>query len=160
MIEPRTAQAPHDVAGHYDELDPIYRAVWGEHVHHGLWTTGRETVEQATDALSLAVAGKLGLNGGEALVDIGCGYGGTAALFARRFDSRVTGFSLSTAQIDVARARCDPRLTFHRRDALRHLHLRKTKGYAMILYGSSFSPFVRKVLAFAAERGVMGRRAS
>ncbi|SFS00916.1 methyltransferase domain-containing protein [Sphingomonas jatrophae] len=118
MIEPRTRQSPADVAGHYDELDHIYRAVWGEHVHHGLWTSGRETSEEATEALSLAVADRLGLRGGEALVDIGCGYGATAALFARRFDARVTGFSLSPAQVAVAAARGDARLSFHVRDWL------------------------------------------
>ncbi len=31
--DPRTA-----IADHYDALDPFYRSVWGEHVHHGLWT--------------------------------------------------------------------------------------------------------------------------
>ncbi|RZM06556.1 MAG: SAM-dependent methyltransferase, partial [Sphingomonas sp.] len=56
MIVPRTPQAAADVAVHYDELDAIYRAVWGEHVHHGLWRTGRESSAEATVTLSLAVA--------------------------------------------------------------------------------------------------------
>ena len=42
MIVPRRAMATSDVADHYDELDVFYREVWGEHVHHGLWRTGRE----------------------------------------------------------------------------------------------------------------------
>lgn len=36
MILPNHAQQPEDVADHYDELDSVYRAIWGEHVHHGL----------------------------------------------------------------------------------------------------------------------------
>ena len=42
MIVPNAPQSAADVAGHYDELDAVYRAIWGEHVHHGLWRTGRE----------------------------------------------------------------------------------------------------------------------
>lgn len=120
MIVPKRVPGVREVGGHYDGLDTIYRALWGEHVHHGLWETGAETVAQATDALSLRVAAGLGLADGlgatPALADIGCGYGATAALFARRFDARVTGFTLSAAQAAVARARGDARLACHVRD--------------------------------------------
>ena len=51
MIVPRETQTSAAVAEHYDELDPFYREIWGEHVHHGLWTTGRETPDQAVEAL-------------------------------------------------------------------------------------------------------------
>ena len=43
MIFPRDPQTAADVGGHYDELDETYRSIWGEHVHHGYWRTGRET---------------------------------------------------------------------------------------------------------------------
>ena len=78
MIVPREAQTSGDVAGHYDELDQVYRDIWGEHVHHGLWRSGRESVAEATDALTDLVAARLGVQPGERLVDIGCGYGATA----------------------------------------------------------------------------------
>jgi hypothetical protein len=35
------------VGGHYDELDAFYRYIWGEHLLHGLWTSGKETPEKA-----------------------------------------------------------------------------------------------------------------
>jgi tocopherol O-methyltransferase len=60
VIHARTPQTGADVAGHYDELDPVYRALWGEHVHHGLWTTGNETPAEAVTALSDRVATLLG----------------------------------------------------------------------------------------------------
>ena len=50
MITPREVQSAADVAGHYDDLDTFYREIWGDHVHHGYWTTGRETPEQAVEA--------------------------------------------------------------------------------------------------------------
>ena len=39
MILAGSAQTPAAVAAHYDELDPFYREIWGEHVHHGYWAT-------------------------------------------------------------------------------------------------------------------------
>jgi tocopherol O-methyltransferase len=117
MIEPKTLQTGADVAGHYDELDQIYREIWGEHVHHGLWRTGRERVAEATDALADLVAERLAPAPGNQLADIGCGYGKTAAQLAERLGVSVTGFTLSEAQAEVARARPGP-LTFHVRDWL------------------------------------------
>lgn len=98
MIIPRQLQDSAAVADHYDELDPIYRQLWGEHVHHGLWRTGREDSQQAVEALSDLVALKLGFGAGDHLVDIGCGYGATARRFAAR-GANVTGFTLSAEQL-------------------------------------------------------------
>lgn len=117
MIEPRTTQTSTDVAGHYDELDAIYREIWGEHVHHGLWETGRESVAEATDALSDLVAAQLDANPGDCIVDIGCGYGATAARLAEASNVSVTGFTLSEEQARIARKRPGA-LTFHVRDWL------------------------------------------
>ncbi len=47
MIVPSELPSSTDVAEHYDELDWVYREIWGEHVHHGLWLTGVETPETA-----------------------------------------------------------------------------------------------------------------
>jgi len=117
MIVPNVAQAEADVAGHYDELDPVYRAVWGDHVHHGLWTSGRETPAQAVEALADLVGERLAPRPGDCLVDIGCGYGATAARFAERLGVAVTGLTLSKAQHRIASARGGA-LSFHVRDWL------------------------------------------
>jgi tocopherol O-methyltransferase len=117
MIYPRDPQTAADVGGHYDELDETYRSIWGEHVHHGYWRTGRETPEEATDALVGLVAERLELRPGLKLVDIGCGYGASAARLAARDGVEVTGFTLSEAQWRVAAAR-EGALDFYRRDWL------------------------------------------
>lgn len=101
MIVPRTSHGAAAVADHYDELDRIYRQLWGEHVHHGLWRSGRETPEAAVAALSDLVAEQLGFGAGAKLVDIGCGYGATARRFATR-GAEVTGLTLSAAQAAAA----------------------------------------------------------
>jgi tocopherol O-methyltransferase len=56
---------------HYDELDAFYRELWGDHVHHGLWRTGREPAAVAVVQLVDLVAERLGLRAGERVVDIG-----------------------------------------------------------------------------------------
>ncbi len=105
MIEPGAMRGHEEVADHYNELDRVYREVWGEHVHHGYWTTGRESSRQAVVALSNLVGDRLAPQRGEHLCDIGCGYGATAEHFAKRYEVKVTGFTLSEEQYKFAAAR-------------------------------------------------------
>jgi tocopherol O-methyltransferase len=113
MIVPRTAQTAEAVARHYDTLDRFYREIWGEHVHHGLWRSGRETPLEAVEALTALVAEKLALRPGDQVCDVGCGYGGTARLLADRWGCDVTGLTLSEKQLAYAASahpRTNPRL--------------------------------------------------
>lgn len=98
MIVPHSRPDAVAVADHYDELDPIYRSLWGEHVHHGLWITGRESPAEAVEALSDLVAGLIDPAPGARVVDIGCGYGGTARRIAQTRYAEVTGLTLSVVQ--------------------------------------------------------------
>jgi tocopherol O-methyltransferase len=118
VIVPDIPQNAVAVADHYDELDPIYRQVWGEHVHHGLWATGRETPAEAVEALIHTVGDRLRLMPGEACVDIGCGYGSTARQLAAARRVRVTGFTISAEQANYAAAHPAPDVDVHLRDWL------------------------------------------
>jgi tocopherol O-methyltransferase len=118
MIVPDVPQTAAGVALHYDELDPAYRRIWGEHVHHGYWRTGRETPVQATEALVRLVEERLALAPGQSVCDIGCGYGATAADLASRGGVAVTGLTLSAEQAKVAQARAAPGVTVLVRDWL------------------------------------------
>ncbi|HEX8297553.1 MAG TPA: methyltransferase domain-containing protein [Rubricoccaceae bacterium] len=108
MVLPRSAPAADATGHHYDELDGFYRDVWGDHVHHGLFATGRESVAEATDALAARVVDASGVRPGERAVDIGCGYGATAHLAAVRTGAHVLGLTLSEAQAAAARMRTVP----------------------------------------------------
>jgi tocopherol O-methyltransferase len=105
VIYPNRPQSAADVALHYDELDLTYRRIWGEHVHHGYWRTGRETPAEAAEALVRFVADRLALEPGQRAVDIGCGYGATAGWLAEHRGVEVTGLTLSEAQAAVGRTR-------------------------------------------------------
>ena len=90
------------VASHYDELDPFYRSLWGEHVHHGLWESGRESSVEAVTALSRRVALRAEIKPGQRVCDVGCGYGGTARLLAREYGAEVIGITVSRKQYEGA----------------------------------------------------------
>ncbi|QQL45158.1 SAM-dependent methyltransferase [Sulfuriroseicoccus oceanibius] len=102
--------ASSNVARHYDELDPVYRAVWGDALHHGLWTTGRESLGEAVDALEcelVAALGQAGVNGGR-VVDVGCGNGVLSGRLQHELGVEVVGVTVSPVQ--AARAAEDPSL--------------------------------------------------
>ncbi|MEA3004041.1 MAG: tocopherol O-methyltransferase [Sphingomonadales bacterium] len=105
MIFPDLPQTARDVGHHYDELDQAYRDIWGEHVHHGYWISGRETPAAAAEALVRLVADRLDLGPGQEVCDIGCGYGATGGWLAEHRQVKVTGFTISEAQARIGRAR-------------------------------------------------------
>ena len=62
-------------------------------------------LEQAQEAKKRHIAAKLLLKPGCHVLDIGCGWGGMALTLARLADVQVTGITLSTEQLAVARER-------------------------------------------------------
>jgi len=110
------------VAAHYDRLDELYREAWGEHVHHGLWLTGDETVERAAVQLAERVIAAAEIEPGDAVCDVGCGYGATSRMLAREHGARVTAFTVSSGQFAEAQgaARPDDEIRFELRDWLRN----------------------------------------
>lgn len=108
------------VARHYDALDQVYRAVWGEHVHHGYWTDRGQSPEQAVRALVELVADAARIGPGTRVCDVGCGYGASARLLAGERGALVTGLTLSGAQARYAHSRERPGVTVLQRDWLRN----------------------------------------
>ena len=102
MIYPQSVQSNEDVARHYDGLDTFYREVWSDHLHHGYWECGDETVEEAVTALVDLVASRAALTAGARVCDVGCGYGAAASYLASRYDADVTGITLSELQYRYA----------------------------------------------------------
>lgn len=102
MITPERIAAGLDVARHYDELDRFYLDVWGEHVHHGLWLSGRERPEDAVRQLVDLVALSAPIAPGDTVCDIGAGYGATARQLASEFGAQVTALTISARQHEYA----------------------------------------------------------
>lgn len=57
----------------YDDLDLLYREIWGRSLHHGSWITGYESIEEAKEELIDLALKQLDPKG--TIADIGCGYG-------------------------------------------------------------------------------------
>jgi len=90
------------VADHYDRLDPFYRQLWGEHVHHGLWTDPSASPREAVRGLVHRVAADAGIGEGTRVCDVGCGYGAPARLWAEAYGASVVGYTVSEVQRDYA----------------------------------------------------------
>ena len=90
------------IRDHYDRLSPLYRDLWGIHIHHGYWIDGTETKERAQEQLIDLLANKIGMRRGMRMLDIGCGIGGTAIYLAGQFEVRVIGITISPVQAAMA----------------------------------------------------------
>ncbi|HWB00042.1 MAG TPA: class I SAM-dependent methyltransferase [Pirellulales bacterium] len=82
---------------HYDWATPFYRLLWGEHIHHGLWT-GQESPVVAQRQLVTELAELARITPGSLVLDVGCGMGGSSMHLAREFGCAVTGVTLSPVQ--------------------------------------------------------------
>lgn len=92
------------IAAHYDDLDDLYRVIWGTDVHHGYWITGKESAAQAAANLTRLVAERAAIRAGSRVCDLGCGYGATALALNRDYGAAVTGLTISTKQYQYALA--------------------------------------------------------
>ncbi len=63
------------------------------------------SLEEAQEAKKRHIAAKLDLRPGHRVLDIGCGFGGMACILARNYGVHVTGITLSTEQLKIARER-------------------------------------------------------
>lgn len=94
-----------DIRMHYDDFSWVYRFYWGEHIHHGLFRTGKETAAEAQELLLRYCAQRAGIEPGMYVADVGCGYGGTACFLAREYRCRVFGLTISESQSRIATER-------------------------------------------------------
>jgi tocopherol O-methyltransferase len=92
------------VAAHYDDLDELYRGMWGLNIHHGYWITGSESSEEAVLNLTRLVAEQGLICPGDLVCDIGCGYGAAALTLNREYGAQVTGLTVSEKQYQRAKA--------------------------------------------------------
>lgn len=93
---------------HYDLLSPYYQSLWGIHLHHGYWITGKETKEAAQENLIRVLIEKAKLDKPTQaksplkILDVGCGIGGSSIYLAKHLQALVTGITISPVQVQMA----------------------------------------------------------
>jgi tocopherol O-methyltransferase len=80
----------------YDDLDLLYREIWGNSLHHGAWFTGYESIEEAREKLIDLALKQLDPKG--TIADIGCGYGILAHKILDQFHCEVLANTNSERQ--------------------------------------------------------------
>jgi tocopherol O-methyltransferase len=86
----------------YDKSSQIWERVWGEHMHHGYYgPDGLAKVDSPREAQRVLIERLLewsGVQQAEAILDVGCGIGGSSLVLADRYRAAVTGITLSPVQ--------------------------------------------------------------
>ncbi|HEX7969053.1 MAG TPA: cyclopropane-fatty-acyl-phospholipid synthase family protein, partial [Stellaceae bacterium] len=101
------SRARRNVAHHYDLSGALYELFLDSDRQYSCayFTDTDQTIEQAQAAKKRHIAAKLLLAPGQKVLDIGSGWGGLALYLAKECDVSVTGLTLSTEQLKVARRR-------------------------------------------------------
>ncbi len=96
-----------NVAHHYDIGNDLYRLFLDDDMQYSCayFTDRSNSLEQAQSDKKAHIAAKLNLKPGQKVLDIGCGWGGTALYLNRVADVDVLGITLSEEQLKVARQR-------------------------------------------------------
>ncbi len=103
------ARSRRNVQHHYDLSQAFYRLFLDRDMQYSCayFTNPSVSLEEAQEAKKRHIAAKLLLKPGMRVLDIGCGWGGMALSLARWTGVRVTGITLSTEQLAVARQRAE-----------------------------------------------------
>ncbi|MGH2799565.1 MAG: class I SAM-dependent methyltransferase, partial [Thermoleophilaceae bacterium] len=95
------------VRHHYDVSNEFFELLLGSAMTYScaIFSRGAETLEEAQETKLELVCTKLGLERGERVLDVGCGWGSFAIHAATRHGVRVLGITLSVPQAELARRR-------------------------------------------------------
>lgn len=86
---------------HYEVETGLYRLTLGKRLKYSscLYPTGRETLDEAEELMLASYVTKADVREGQAILDLGCGWGSVTLYLAQRFPtSRITAFSNSATQ--------------------------------------------------------------
>ena len=86
---------------HYDLASPYYKDLWGPHLHHGYYETGKESKAEAAEQLIKLLVQRANISTGARVLDVGCGFGSTSIWLAQNLGCKVTGINISPVQLEM-----------------------------------------------------------
>lgn len=95
-----------DVVSHYTRRHSERGDLFGNQpfANYGYWTRPGLSLEQASEALTELVAATAGLMPGDAVLDVGCGYGAGAVIYAKRCrPASIIGIDVTEIRIEEGR---------------------------------------------------------
>jgi cyclopropane-fatty-acyl-phospholipid synthase len=103
------SSARRNVAHHYDVGNDLYRLFLDEDMQYSCayFSDPANSLDQAQADKKAHIAAKLDLRAGQRVLDIGCGWGGTALYLHEKCGVDVLGITLSEAQLKIARDRAE-----------------------------------------------------
>lgn len=87
---------------HYDLASPYYKDLWGPHLHHGYYETGKESKDEAAEQLISRLIQHANFPKGARVLDVGCGIGTTSVWLTQEMGCKVTGITISPIQVQMA----------------------------------------------------------
>nr|WP_309501725.1 cyclopropane-fatty-acyl-phospholipid synthase family protein [uncultured Roseovarius sp.] len=103
------AQARRNISHHYDLGNDFYR-LWLDATmtySSALFETGQESMESAQIAKYASMVDQMGVEPGDHVLEIGCGWGGFAEYAAKERGLKVTGLTISQQQLNYAQHRIE-----------------------------------------------------
>ena len=96
------------VSDYYDYTLPFYKFFWHKNtesyaLHYGFWERDSNNLQEALLNTNKFLAEKAHITSGDAVLDAGCGVGGSSIWLAKNFKVNVTGISISEKQISEAK---------------------------------------------------------
>lgn len=149
-----------NVAHHYDLSADLYRLFLDDDLQYSCayFAEPGYSLEEAQLAKKQHLIGKLLLNDGHKVLDIGCGWGGMALEIARSADVHVEGITLSEEQLVIASARgAGTRASFSLtdyRDATGTFNRIISVGMFEHVGAPNYDTFFRKISSLLADDGV------
>ena len=101
-------KAPASARRHYDMGNELFRTMLDKHWTYSCayWDAGAKTLDDAQEAKYALICKKLGLEKGQRVLDIGCGWGGLLKYMAEHHGVSAVGITPAREQVAEAKQRC------------------------------------------------------
>jgi cyclopropane fatty-acyl-phospholipid synthase-like methyltransferase len=110
----------YDPSAHYDRVTKAWGLLLGEELHYGVFTSGHESLPEATAALTTRMIEAAHFAPGQRVLDVGCGTGAPACRLVADQGVEVVGITTSAIGVAAARERAAAEgldgATFEQRD--------------------------------------------